>query len=75
MSAYNKNKDPLPQDLLDNIRKTKLALKAPLETPIGEGFRSANFGMSEKEMKDCFGLYDGTVSTSFMDTKPLKNIF
>ena len=48
MSAYNKNKDPLPQDLLDNIRKTKLALKAPLETPIGEGFRSANVRLREE---------------------------
>ena len=42
MSAYEEDGDPLPQTLMDNIRKTKLALKAPLETPIGKGFRSAN---------------------------------
>lgn len=33
---------PLPQHVLDSIRKNKVALKAPLTTPIGEGFRSVN---------------------------------
>ena len=42
MSAFKNGKDPLPQDLLDSIRETKLALKAPLETPIGEGFRKCS---------------------------------
>ena len=28
--------------MLDNIRQTRLALKAPLSTPIGNGCRSAN---------------------------------
>ena len=52
MSAFKKNGDPLPKDMLDNIHKTKLALKAPLETPIGEGFRSANVRLREE-----FNLY------------------
>ena len=33
---------PLPSFVLDSIRKNKVALKAPLTTPVGEGFRSVN---------------------------------
>lgn len=33
---------PLPKHVLDSIRKNKVALKAPLTTPVGEGFRSVN---------------------------------
>lgn len=33
---------PLPQRVLDSIKKNKVALKAPVTTPIGRGFRSVN---------------------------------
>lgn len=33
---------PLPNRVLDSIRKNKVALKAPVTTPIGKGFRSVN---------------------------------
>lgn len=33
---------PLPDDVLDSIRKNKLAIKGPITTPIGTGFRSVN---------------------------------
>ncbi len=33
---------PLPESVLDSIRETKIALKGPITTPIGEGFRSVN---------------------------------
>ena len=33
---------PLPESVLDSIRETKLALKGPITTPVGEGFRSVN---------------------------------
>jgi isocitrate dehydrogenase (NAD+) len=33
---------PLPQPVLDSIRKNKIALKGPITTPVGEGFRSVN---------------------------------
>jgi len=33
---------PLPLSTLDSIRKNKVALKAPITTPIGVGFRSVN---------------------------------
>ncbi len=48
MSAVDECGDPLPQPMLDNIRQTRLALKAPLETPIGKGFRSANVRLREE---------------------------
>jgi isocitrate dehydrogenase (NAD+) len=40
--AIAKKGTPLPDATLDLIRKTKLALKAPITTPIGQGFRSVN---------------------------------
>ncbi|HMM72063.1 MAG TPA: isocitrate/isopropylmalate family dehydrogenase, partial [Rhodocyclaceae bacterium] len=40
--------DPVPQATLDSIRRTGLALKGPLETPIGGGFRSANVRLREE---------------------------
>jgi len=40
--------DPLPTACLDSIRRTKLALKGPLETPIGEGYRSSNVRLREE---------------------------
>ncbi|MEZ5418274.1 MAG: isocitrate/isopropylmalate dehydrogenase family protein [Vicinamibacterales bacterium] len=35
----------LPEPLLASIRKTKVALKGPVTTPIGEGFTSVNVGL------------------------------
>lgn len=40
--------DPLPQQTLDSVRKTKLALKGPLTTPVGSGFRSINVRLREE---------------------------
>ncbi len=40
--------DPLPQACVDSIRKTKLALKGPLETPVGGGYRSSNVRLREE---------------------------
>lgn len=34
--------DPLPKRVIENIKKNKTALKAPVTTPIGKGFRSVN---------------------------------
>lgn len=33
---------PLPAQVLDSIKKNKVALKAPITTPVGGGFRSVN---------------------------------
>lgn len=34
--------DPLPKRVIESIKKNKVALKAPVTTPIGKGFRSVN---------------------------------
>jgi len=44
--------DPLPKATLDSIRRTRLALKGPLETPSGGGWRSSNV-----RLREAFGLY------------------
>ncbi len=33
---------PLPQDTIDSVKRTRCALKAPITTPVGTGFRSIN---------------------------------
>ncbi len=33
---------PLPESVLESVRRTKCALKAPITTPVGTGFRSIN---------------------------------
>ena len=40
--------DPLPAATLDSIRRTGLALKGPLTTPVGGGFRSVNVRLREE---------------------------
>lgn len=45
MAAVARYNDPLPEATLDSIKRTRLALKGPLETPVGEGFRSINVAL------------------------------
>lgn len=39
---------PLPQEVLDSIRRNKIALKGPITTPIGKGFRSVNVALRKE---------------------------
>jgi isocitrate dehydrogenase (NAD+) len=48
MAAVDATGDPLPAAVLDSIRKNKLALKGPLTTPVGGGFRSVNVRLREE---------------------------
>jgi isocitrate dehydrogenase (NAD+) len=43
--AFEQTGTALPQQLLDSIRRNKVALKGPVTTPIGEGFVSVNVGL------------------------------
>jgi isocitrate dehydrogenase (NAD+) len=52
MAAVAKYGDPIPDTTLDSIKRTRLALKGPLETPVGEGFRSINVAL-----RKTFDLY------------------
>lgn len=40
--ALTKYGDPLPKDLIESIKRNKVALKGPVMTPVGTGFVSAN---------------------------------
>ena len=52
VAAMQASGDPLPDALLESIRRTKLALKGPLATPVGGGFRSVNV-----RLREAFQLY------------------
>src|ERR687886_624193 len=39
---------PLPPNVLESIRRTKVALKGPITTPIGTGFRSVNVALRKE---------------------------
>jgi len=39
---------PLPERVIDSIRKNKIALKGPLTTPVGRGFRSVNVALRQE---------------------------
>ncbi len=43
---------PLPDAVLESLRRTHCALKAPITTPVGTGFRSINV-----HLRQAFGLY------------------
>jgi isocitrate dehydrogenase (NAD+) len=52
MAGVARWNDPIPDATLDSIKRTRLALKGPLETPVGEGFRSINVAL-----RKTFDLY------------------
>jgi isocitrate dehydrogenase (NAD+) len=45
--ALEESKEILPKGVLDSIKKNKVALKGPIITPIGEGFRSVNVAIRQ----------------------------
>jgi len=46
-AAAAQNLPPLPAATLDSIRRNRIAIKGPLSTPIGEGWRSVNVTMRQ----------------------------
>ncbi len=45
--AQDKFGTPLPDEILESIKKNKVALKGPVTTPIGTGFRSVNVALRQ----------------------------
>src|SRR5947209_11679299 len=39
---------PLPEHVLESIRRTKVAIKGPITTPVGTGFRSVNVALRKE---------------------------
>ncbi len=44
-AALNSGNSTLPSELIDSIRRNKVALQGPLTTPVGGGFSSVNVGL------------------------------
>jgi isocitrate dehydrogenase (NAD+) len=51
MEEYGGN--PLPEQVLDSIKQNSVALKGPITTPVGTGFRSVNVGL--RKTLDLYG--------------------
>ncbi len=64
LKAVEEYGTPLPNEVIESIKKNKIALKAPCTTPIGKGFRSVNVAL-RKELD----LY-----ASVREAKNLNNI-
>jgi len=48
IDVMEKTGNPLPDSVLESIRRTKCALKAPITTPVGTGFRSINVHLRQE---------------------------
>ena len=69
---------PLPQRVLDSVRKNKVALKTPVTTPIGKGFRSVNVQLRKElnlyaNLRPCKNI-DGII-TPFQNSNKSRNKF
>lgn len=68
LDVVEKEGVPLPQRVIDSIKTNKVALKAPITTPIGKGFRSVNVQMRKEldlyaNIRPCKNI--PTIKTSF----------
>ncbi|MDQ3509128.1 MAG: isocitrate/isopropylmalate dehydrogenase family protein [Actinomycetota bacterium] len=70
-TVMEKEGTPLPESVLDSIRKNKVALKGPLTTPVGTGFRSVNVAL-RKEL-DLYSNVRPSLSLPGIET-PHQNI-
>ncbi|MGH9399512.1 MAG: isocitrate dehydrogenase (NAD(+)) [Thermoanaerobaculia bacterium] len=61
LEAERAQGDPLPERVLDAIRKNRVALKGPVGTPIGKGFASVNV-----RLRKALDLY--------ANLRPVKNV-
>jgi isocitrate dehydrogenase (NAD+) len=48
LPAIETHGDPLPEHVLDSIRRNKVAIKGPVTTPVGTGFRSINVALRKE---------------------------
>jgi isocitrate dehydrogenase (NAD+) len=46
--AVEKHGTPLPDSVIESIRRNKVALKGPITTPVGTGFRSVNVELRKR---------------------------
>jgi isocitrate dehydrogenase (NAD+) len=69
--VYEQEGTPMPDRVLESIRSNKLAMKAPITTPVGSGFRSVNVALrKDLDLYACLRpckAYEG-VRTRFPET-------
>ena len=46
--VYEEEGTPLPDRVLESIKRNKVAIKAPITTPVGSGFRSVNVALRKE---------------------------
>ncbi len=71
VDVYEEEGTPMPDRVLESIRRNKLAMKAPITTPVGSGFRSVNVALrKDLDLYCCLRpckAYEG-VRTRFPET-------
>ena len=70
-SVMEEEGTPLPEHVLESIRRNKIALKGPLTTPVGTGFRSVNVAL-RKEL-DLYANVRPALSMPGLDL-PFENV-
>jgi isocitrate dehydrogenase (NAD+) len=70
-AAVKKYGTPIPMQLLSSLRRTRIALKGPLETQVGEGYRSINV-----YLRKTFNLYANLRPTRSFEgvQSPFRNV-
>lgn len=70
-AAIAKYGTPLPDSVIESAKKNGVALKGPITTPIGTGFRSVNVGL-----RKALGLYANLRPCEYMEgvPTPIKNV-
>ncbi len=48
LDVMEKTGTPLPDEVLESIRRNKVAIKGPITTPVGTGFRSVNVALRQE---------------------------
>jgi isocitrate dehydrogenase (NAD+) len=66
--ALEKFGETLPADLLESIKRNKVALKGPITTPIGKGFTSVNVGL-----RKALDLYANVRPVRALPNVPCRN--
>ena len=68
-SALPKYGTPLPEEAIESVKRTRIALKGPVTTPIGIGFRSVNVALRKKlDLYACLRpckSYKGVITTPY----------
>ena len=71
LKAYKNTGNPLPEETIEAIKKHRIALKGPLTTPVGTGFRSVNVAL--RQHFNLFSNIRPAITLPNIDS-PFKNV-